>query len=460
MTIEPRAAGSVATSEGSMAPRKTSSLVFTLWLCAALLGACSAGGEGRGAARVVVHALGVGADAVQKVVLEVVPQSPTGGAPVTLELALADGRAQADVAELPVGTYTFRAAAVALDGETVLFSGETTGTVAPRETLAVALVLQQVTPPQPFSNVAPRITGLVSSIAMPRPGQPVTLAVTASDPDDAAALAYAWELSCPGRPTATSTFSPQGGATTTLVSPCVGPATVACRVTDPRGTTSSASLSLTYDSSPVITSIDPAAPQVVAGADVTITVTAVDPEGDALGYAWTSDCGAALTGGDTATAVFHAPPDVRGTCLLTVEVADPYGATATQAVPVSLLAPSYTVSVTPIAATTYQYPCGQYVCGSHCCDWNWWGTCSSYCADYCTQYCPVPVPFSVSSAPAGISCGGGSGGASGTCSYSFATGTSVTLTSSSSGTVFSGDCTGVGSCTMIVTHPASVTARN
>ena len=54
----------------------------------------------------------------------------------------------------------------------------------------------------------------------------------------------------------------------------------------------------------------------------------------------------------------------------------------------------------------------------------------------------------------------GPGGVTGTCTAPFLNGASVTLTSSMSTTEFSGDCTGTGTCTMVVSGAASVTARN
>jgi hypothetical protein len=83
---------------------------------------------------------------------------------------------------------------------------------------------------------------------------------------------------------------------------------------------------------------------------------------------------------------------------------------------------------------------------------------------YCDDYCPAPVPISVVSDPAGIDCqilGQVGEPSTKVCQANFlggGGGTSVDL-NATAGTTFSGDCSGVGSCTLLMDAPKNVTAE-
>ena len=89
---------------------------------------------------------------------------------------------------------------------------------------------------------------------------------------------------------------------------------------------------------------DAGVPQTVAeGAAVTLTGTGTDPEGDSLSYAWSQTGGTptvALTGADTASASFTAPPQLAQDAALTftLTVTDAQGATGTDTVTVTVTA--------------------------------------------------------------------------------------------------------------------------
>jgi hypothetical protein len=287
----------------------------------------------RGSARIVVSgALGA---AVQRVAVRIVADAP-GAAPVERDLAAASGQYTADVADLAVGTYTVTATAYAADG-TALFRAEASVAIGARQVTAVALVLQQVAPPPPATNVAPHVTSLVASDAAPYYGETITLAVTAADPDPGAALSYAWEASCGG---AATSLTAAASATTDLAAACSGELTVTVHVSDELGATSTASLVLHYATQglaatvslnawPAVTGIASRDGQVAAGADVALAAAAADDDGDPLAYAWASDCGGTFTNGDSAAATFHTPPvaPAGGRCKLTVTVSDGRGGT-------------------------------------------------------------------------------------------------------------------------------------
>ena len=145
----------------------------------------------------------------------------------------------------------------------------------------------------------------------------------------------------------------------------------------------------------------------------------------------------------------------------------------------------YTLTVTAIAetTTTYQYDCDPYNCNYRTCNpynCNYRNcnphpcyltqTCYDTCYDTCYQTCydicyrsrctgEYIAEFGIASSPSGISCtAGGSGPASKTCTYSFPEGTVVTL--NSSGTTFTGDCSGTNACTVTMDGPKNVTGTH
>ena len=93
------------------------------------------------------------------------------------------------------------------------------------------------------------------------------------------------------------------------------------------------------NSAPTITALD-LPDSVDAGNDATFTCTATDPDGDPLGYNWTSSAG--LLQSKTGTAVVWTAPDTSGAATITVMVQDSSGASDTS---------SGTVTVNPITTT-------------------------------------------------------------------------------------------------------------
>jgi hypothetical protein len=158
---------------------------------------------------------------------------------------------------------------------------------------------------------------------------------------------------------------------------------------------------------------------------------------------------------------------------------------ATDAIAMKCVRALHALTVTALSETTEQYVCGSHQCNPHscnpyacnpypcnphrcnerCCGFLCLGTCYDTCHDTCfntcfqtchdtcPEYCTRPVSFSVASTPQGITCG--APGSTGSCSAAYPAGTSVTLTAA--GATFAGDCTGTGSCTILMDGPKSVT---
>lgn len=115
----------------------------------------------------------------------------------------------------------------------------------------------------------------------------------------------------------------------------------------------------------------------------------------------------------------------------------------------------------------YYYQCNPYSCGplgaSTCYDTcQGWNTCYNYCYDTCYNKCPKNISywksFGVVSSPIGINViVGGVGGVQSTVAAGiFFSGATVTLTSP--GTTFSGGCSGVGSCTVLMNGDKNIVA--
>lgn len=118
------------------------------------------------------------------------------------------------------------------------------------------------------------------------------------------------------------------------------------------------------------------------------------------------------------------------------------------------------LTLTLNSESTYTYQCGtvttSYICRSHCVEYGVFGNCiqteSIYCYTYDTKYCSAARAFSVN----GISVGGADNPASVTQSRNYILDTVLNLESSNATSVFTGDCTGTGSCTLTMDGPKSV----
>ena len=163
---------------------------------------------------------------------------------------------------------------------------------------------------------------------VPRGGE-VALTATAADPDGDS-LTYDWSAPAGRFSEATD------AATTRWTAPDeVGPVTIRVEVSDGRGGTASAEVTVDVaNRSPTVTaSCDPC--EIHRGGEVALTAMASDPDGDDLAYAWSAAAGSFSEAADAATARWTAP-GTTGVVTIEVEVSDGHGGTASAEVTVEV----------------------------------------------------------------------------------------------------------------------------
>ena len=178
------------------------------------------------------------------------------------------------------------------------------------------------------ANRSPTVTASCDPCEIHRDGE-VALTATASDPDGDE-LAYAWSA-------AAGSFSEAADAATTrwTAPDEVGPVTIRVEVSDGRGGTASAEVTVDVaNRSPTVTaSCDPC--EIHRDGEVALTATASDPDGDELAYAWSAAAGSFSEAADAATARWTAP-GTTGVVTIEVEVSDGHGGTASAEVTVEV----------------------------------------------------------------------------------------------------------------------------
>jgi len=164
---------------------------------------------------------------------------------------------------------------------------------------------------------------------------------------DGDALIYEWGA------TGGSFSTPPGSHMTWVAPDQTGDWTITLTVTDARGNTAAESITVTVgeNKTPVIQSLAPLSPTVVAGHSTLITCTAEDPEGEPLKYAWNADCGE-LTG-DGSRITWFAPTSLPGAadeCAVTVSVDDGEGGIAIARIVIPIAFPGRTEDFTRLMA--------------------------------------------------------------------------------------------------------------
>jgi hypothetical protein len=143
------------------------------------------------------------------------------------------------IGDIPAGTdRTF--AADAYDAtSTLLFAGQASPiTITNGVESSVAMVLQQVVPPEPYEEQVPVISAFFASTATPQPGAVVNLSVTAHDANPNDAIQFTWVAS-------SGAFGDPWAASTTWTAPATaGPETVTVQVSDENGETATQSLTM------------------------------------------------------------------------------------------------------------------------------------------------------------------------------------------------------------------------
>lgn len=189
-------------------------------------------------------------------------------------------------------------------------------------------------------------------------GEMSQLSVMATDPAGGD-LAYSWNQVSPAQPE--GTFSDSSSATPTWTAPSVsadGEFTLQVTVTGPQGGEAEANVTvsvLELNLSPEITAGPAASPETtVSGSIVTLSVTASDPDGDALTYSWVQTepaetAGTFVSGQDSDSATWY-PPALASPAVFTLEVSISDGSAppVRGIVELPVSPPSYSADVQPI----------------------------------------------------------------------------------------------------------------
>lgn len=266
------------------------------------------------------------------------------------------------VGKIPVGVDR-TVVARAYDGKgTLLYEGSAAGIqVVADKVSSVWILLQQVAAPPPFVNAPPRIVSLYASALDIVPGETAGFTVNATDANGDP-LTFAWS-------TSEGTFAPPDGAVTQWTAPDRdGDFQISIRVSDPAGATAEASfwvhvraanatgriqINAELNTWPVVTNVDVSPSRVQPNETATVTVSAGDPDGDALQYLWTADC-AGVFGGATAITTFTPTEQpAAGECTLSVEASDGRGGTARGSIVLYVAAP-VAVDSAPVITKTFQ----------------------------------------------------------------------------------------------------------
>lgn len=183
----------------------------------------------------------------------------------------------------------------AYEGTTLIYEGVASPvTTLAGDTALVTIFLQQIAPPVPFDNAAPRFTGLSVSSYTVAPGGTVTLSVTAQDPDVNDTLTYAWSspagtFSDPAIPNPIWTAPAAEGSVVLMVGASDShgaTATLQITITVAFGT-AAAYVSVDINTAPEIVNILPTPNQLFdLGEAVYLDLTALDPDGDPLTFEW------------------------------------------------------------------------------------------------------------------------------------------------------------------------------
>ncbi len=308
-------------------------------------GCLEVGDQPTGRAHIAVQTNALGLDDIARV--EITISGPGIAPAIVTDLAGDPGSGwSGTVADIPPGadrTFTGRAYD-ALD--VLIYEGEAAGvTVIADEMSLVTIFMQQVEPPDPYYNTAPRFTGLSVSAYSVAPGGTISLSVTAEDPDPGDSLTYAWSAG-------SGTFSTPDSPSTDWTAPASsGSILLQVHASDDSGATAvleigitvanglgSAYVGVDINTAPEITSLVPNPTRIDVGETAYLDLTASDPDGDGLSYSWSvTGCTGTFddpTGEDPGFTLEDAVPGWTD-CLLSVTVSDRRGASNTATVSIA-----------------------------------------------------------------------------------------------------------------------------
>ncbi|HEX8819683.1 MAG TPA: kelch repeat-containing protein [Archangium sp.] len=343
---------------------KTVSTHLLLALYLALLAGCSPSSSGTGSVQFAVSvSQALSSSDVTRVTVTV---SASDMPSRVVELAKANGSWGGLLGNLPAGSNrSFLAQAFDSSG-TVRFKGQTSGvSITANQTTAVALTLQELSPPPPYGNEAPVLDSLVSSSTSVQTGGSLSLTATVHDPNPGDSLTLAWTASG-------GTFSAPTAATTSWTAPSsTGVQTLTFTVTDSQGAaisvsltvnvvsgtaTGNASLNVSFNLWPTVSKVSASLNRLDAGQSTSLSALASDADGDALSFLWDSSCPGSWTNATSSAASFvpsSVPAGTCNNCRLTVTVQDGRGGQTTGSLSLCIAASS-TERFPPSFTNSYQ----------------------------------------------------------------------------------------------------------
>jgi hypothetical protein len=239
------------------------------------------------------------------------------------------------IVDLPAGDDRIFLAEVFNEADTLIYSGSADGvTIVANDTTNVNIFLQQTTTLDSFTNAVPRFSSLIVSDMTVGVGDTVSITAFATDPDSGDTLTYNWSADA-------GTFSHPGLPTTLWTAPNtegVYPLTVSA--TDPKGASATinleidvhvyndvgaAAVNLNINTWPEVQGIIPIPTRIDEGESTSLDLTAIDPDGDALSFSWSTDCDGAFDDFNSEDPTFTLASNNNLDCTLYVIVDDGRG---------------------------------------------------------------------------------------------------------------------------------------
>jgi hypothetical protein len=185
---------------------------------------------------------------------------------------------------------------------------------------------------QVTDNKSPIITNVEIEPDLPQKNEPVTITVTASDPDGNVPLTYTWSAN-------KGYFTSKSDNVAQWVSSTTGDATITVKVMDSLDayTEDLLIISVQQNSNPIIDGYESLNNRPATGETVTINVIAHDPDGDELSYQWEADGGSfsSINGADASWVA----PSTAGNYTITVTVRDNKGGSDDIDIPIEVITP-------------------------------------------------------------------------------------------------------------------------
>ncbi len=343
---------------------KKTSAPLLLALALSLLAGCAASSSNTGSAQLAVSVpQALSSSDITRVKVTV---SASDMPSLVVDLAKSNGSWGGLIGNIPAGANRSVLAEAFDSSSTLRFQGQASPvSISANLTTAVALTLQELAPPPPYSNEAPVIDSLVASSTSVQSGASISLTATVHDPNAGDTLSLAWTAS------GGSFSAPTAAATSWTAPSTVGAQTLTFTVTDSQGaavsvslavnvvsgtSTGNAALNISFNLFPVVSKVSASLNRLDAGQSTSVSATASDADGDALSYQWTATCPGSWTNATSSAASFvpsSVPASACNNCTLTVTVQDGHGGQTTGSLKLCVAASS-TERFAPLFTNFYQ----------------------------------------------------------------------------------------------------------